>query len=79
MKVNFSISTKDVKLVCDREGLKYLSKSDYEHILKDTEKYYASNIKKDISQYVYAQAFNHLNELKKEYNNKKKGNKVNIN
>ena len=70
MKVNFSISTKDVKLVCDREGLKYLSKSDYEHILKDTKKSYELNIKKDISQYIYVQTFNYLNELKKEYNNK---------
>ena len=72
MKVNFSISTKDVNLLCDKEGIKYLSKSDYEHILKDIKKSYASNIKKDISKYVYAQVFNHLNELKKEYNNKNK-------
>ena len=72
MKVNFSISTKEVELICDREGLKYLSKSDYEHILKDIKKSYDLNIKKDISKYVYAQAFSHINELKKEYNNKNK-------
>jgi len=29
MKVNFTITTDDVKDVCDREGLKFLSDSDH--------------------------------------------------
>ena len=36
MKVNFTITTDDVKNVCDREGMKYLGQSDHEQILKDT-------------------------------------------
>ena len=70
MKVNFTITTDDVKNVCDREGMKYLSQSDHEQILKDTKRIYELNIKQDICEYIYGQAFNHLNKLKAEYNKK---------
>ncbi len=50
--------------------MKYLSQSDYEQILKDTKKFYKMNIKQDICEYIYGQAFNHLNKLKTEYNKK---------
>jgi len=70
MKVNFTITTDDVKNVCDREGMKYLGQSDHEQILKDTKRIYELNIKQDICEYICGQAFNHLNKLKAEYNKK---------
>jgi len=70
MKVNFTITTDDVKDVCDREGLKFLSDSDHQQILKDTKRIYQLDIKKDICEYIHGQAFNHLNKLKAEYNKK---------
>jgi len=72
MKVNFSISTEDVKSVCEREGFNFLSSEDHEQILKDTKKIYELNIKDDMREYIAGQTFNHVSKLRTEYNKKNK-------
>ncbi len=70
MKVNFSISTEDVKSVCEREGFNFLSSEDHAQILKDTKKIYELNIKDDMREYIAGQTFNHVSKLRTEYNKK---------
>ena len=72
MKVNFCISTEDVKVVCEREGFYFLSSEDHEQILKDTKKIYELNIKDDMREYIAGQTFNHVSKLRTEYNKKNK-------
>tara|TARA_R100001440_G_scaffold3729_2_gene8807 strand:- start:7491 stop:7826 length:336 start_codon:yes stop_codon:yes gene_type:complete len=62
-KVNFTITTEDVKDICNREGLKSMDQKDFETILKDVKRIYELNIKQEIGEYIYGQAFNHYNKL----------------